>query len=177
MITNKGDTLKCKVSTPFLGTSEYTLPDSSINVLEDTTQVKEYYIAKKKLLKRAVPVSKNKRQYLEVIENGAINLYQSVSTQTTVSPAFTHVYTVTVWYISKGSDKIFELKSTSITNTTRKIRKELLADFLKDNTAAYNMFIAQKQFTFESISDVVHFYNTGILPDMQKRSAKSDDVY
>lgn len=170
VITVKGDTIRCKINTPFLGSAvEYALSDGSLTPLEDTTYVREYYITKKKLLKRAVSSNNKNFIYLPVVENGPISLYELERYPNPRGGA------VIDWYVGKDRKNISLLKSNSITSTARKEREDMLAGLLKDNQAAYNMYITKKKFTFDSLIDIVHFYNTGKLPDENKH--KTDDTY
>ena len=179
VITTKGDTLKCSISTPLIGANKYTLPGANAKKF-DRDEIKEYYITRKTLRKRAVFMGdKSKADYLTVVENGKICLYQIIY----INYSQYGTTSNTEWYVGKGSDRVSPLKTSGLfLGKGRKERKDDFADMLKDKQDVYDKYIAEEKFSFNAIQNLVHLYNTGksLKEDEEKQdkaNAKKDDAY
>jgi hypothetical protein len=124
VITTKGDTLKCSISFPLIGASKYTLAGGGAKKF-DRDEIKEYYITRKDLRKRAVfKEDKTKAEYMTVIENGPISLYEVIYTHYN---QFGGSYSTTDWYVSKNSERVTGLKTSSLfIGKSKKIVKTIL---------------------------------------------------
>ena len=165
VITTKGDTIACTISAPMLGAMKY-----KINKTDSTEKpkkisvkdIKEFYTAKKDIWGRRVYVHAYDTLYavyLSVIESGRINLYQEITNNS--GP---YGYTSsTQWYIAKGSDttKILKTSSLSIFMRSKGKRKNDFAEMLSDNKNVYDEFLKTTDFSFGTIRNFVHLYNTG----------------
>lgn len=167
VITPKGDTLKCSISFPLIGASKYTIPGAKSKKM-DRDEIKEYYITRKDLRKRVVFMGhKSKADFMTVIENGKISLYEIVynhysqySNQST-----------TEWYVGKSSDRVLALKTSDLLflGKARKERKDDFSDMLKDKPEVYEKYMAEDKFSFSAIRNLVHLYNTGHTLDEEKK--------
>lgn len=169
VINTKGDTIKCFISLPFIGSAEYTLPDGSISPLEDSTYVKEYYSAKANLRKRAVNIPGIKKPvYLEVVEDGKIIIYfQQYIRYNTEYLA---------WHIFKKADPEFNINNMPLSNNSKiSSAKVDILKLVSDNPAAVNMCNDKKKLSYDDVRDIIHFYNTGEVPKVAKK--KTDDMY
>lgn len=169
VITTKGDTLKCNISSSLFGAAKYQLSGQFEKKMG--ADIKEYYVRRNNFRNRAVFIGDDKRaSFLEVVENGNISLYRIV---------YRHNYsTTTQWYVGKGSDHVSILKSSSLLlGKSRKDRKDDFADMLKDKPEVYDKYMAEKKFSFNAIQNLVHLYNTGeSLKDKDASpEAKKDD--
>jgi hypothetical protein len=167
IINKNGDTVKCVISAPFLGEAQYTLPDGSTQLLEDTTQVKEYYFAKKRLQKRAVMLPGNKKpQYLEVVEDGKINIYFKQYTNGSLA-----------WHIFKKTNSLSDITEFPLSsNTNISSAKADILKLVSDNKQACDMCNAKKKLSYDDVRDIIHFYNTGEMPK-KDMAHKTDDMY
>lgn len=158
IINTKGDTVWCNISNPLLSKIKYTTADGQSSPITTET-VSEYYCTGKKLLRRAVYVeNKTEPEFLTVVENGSVSLYEAVGTNYNgISGS-----SVTVWFISKDSDQADLIKTSgAIVGKSEKDLKDTLADILKDKKEIYDAYLAQDKFSFKQIKKLVHWYNTG----------------
>jgi hypothetical protein len=151
VITSKGDTVICKVNIPlFSGPNYQTAQMSEVKKIK-VGEIKEYYVKQRKIIFRAIIIEGQKRfDFLPVVENGKISLYQEI---------YTSQYTA-AWCVSKGTDTAFRLKQNDYLLTSRKDRKGKFENMLKDKPVVYDKFIADNKFTYEQLRDIVHLYNT-----------------
>jgi len=163
VVTIKGDTIPCQLSLTPTGNIKYKTDNSAdLDKLQQCCIV-DYYIAKKKTLKRFVFVNYNENDWrpelVNVIENGKITLYESVD----VTPTYNGAPTLsTVWYAGKGTDSARTVKTSSMFGaTTKQSRQDELGKMLMDNKDVYNKYIADDRFSFKKIRDIIHLYNTG----------------
>lgn len=162
VITVKGDTLKCAITFPLMTNGRYTLPGTDKSQKMDIKKIKEFYTTRKDDRERAVIKgdTSNKAVFLKVVENGKISLYEEIYTRYSFGmPSGS----TTEWYIGKGSDLVTELKTSALISIgkSRKKRKDILGDMLKDKPEVYDKYVANDKFSFKEVQDLVHFYNTG----------------
>jgi len=159
VITVKGDSIPCKITTPLIGKPKYKVDSTSDSKKIKPNEIREYYIAHKDFRERSVYTdSTSKPIFLSVIEKGRINLYELVTTH--YNNGFTT--STTEWYVSKGSDYVTDLKTSSLFATkSRQKRKDLFGDMVKDNKTVYDKYMADDKFSFKQIRSLVHLYNTG----------------
>ncbi|PTR01368.1 hypothetical protein C8P68_101602 [Mucilaginibacter yixingensis] len=158
IINTKGDTIWCNISNPLLSKIKYTTADGQ-SATVTTETVSEYYCIGKKIRRRAVYVeNKTEPEFLTVLENGSISLYEAVATNYNgISGS-----SVTVWFISKDSDQADLIKTSgAIIGKSEKDLKDTLADMLKDKKEIYDAYITEDKFSFKQIQKLVHWYNTG----------------
>ncbi len=164
VITTNGDSIKCKVIIPFIGSPKYKIEGSNESKKIKINEVKEYSIARENQTFRAV-VIKNAGaffpkgpSYMTVIEKGRINLYEMIYTNTSANGAST---STKVWYVSKNTDTVSELKTTSIFSMdSKKDRKDNFLDLIKDNKEVSDKYLSEKKFSFDAIQNLVQLYNT-----------------
>jgi hypothetical protein len=175
VITTKGDTLKCGISLPLMGASKYTVPGSDAQKLE-RDEIKEYYIKRKDLRKRVVFMGDAKKaDYMTVVENGAISLYEIVYTS---YGQYGATSSTTDWYVGKGTDRVSALKTSGfLLGKDRKDRKDDFAIMLKDKPAVYKKYMAEDKFSFNAIRNMVRLYNTGKPLEYEVVVPKKDDAY
>jgi hypothetical protein len=159
VITVKGDSIACDVSTPFIGSIKY--KNAAMRKAEKIKPdvIKEYYVARKTTLFRSVfKDSTAKPIFMTVVEKGKISLYElviSVYNGTTTT-------TTTSWYVGKGSDYVNEIKTNALFMfTAKQKRKDKFGEMLADNKAVYDKYKADDKFSFKQIENLVHWYNTG----------------
>lgn len=163
VITTKGDTIKCRILTPFFvyngSTKKYKIDGKSKKIKTD--EIQEYYIARTDYRERAVIVNgKNKLEFLKVVENGIISLYEVVYNNTSPNGFST---SSVQWFIGKGSNKVTDFKSSTIyLGKSRKDRKSYFAELLKDKPQVYDKCMTDDKFSFDEIRNLVHLYNTGM---------------
>lgn len=161
VVTTGGDTVKCEITKPFLGSPRYNTGAESTKIRID--EIAAYYQSKEHLKVRAVHTDGHKRSsFMSVIEDGPITLYEEIITNYN---AGTGVSTSTKnWFWStKGSPQANSLKTSSLFlgDKSREERMNDLGELLKDKKEIYDAYIAQKKFSFKQIQKLVHWYNTG----------------
>lgn len=159
VITVKGDSIPCRISAPLIGKMKYKVDSMGESKKIKPDEIREYYIARKNDRERAVYKDSTGRPwFMTVIEKGRISLYQVITIYyhnglTTSS---------TEWYVGKGSDYVSDLKTSSLFSLkSKRKRKDIFAEMLKDNKAVYDKYMADDKFSFKQIRNLVHLYNTG----------------
>ena len=173
IIKNNGDTVKCNIKVPLFGKNKYKLlnaPDNQYVKLEKDS-VKEYYLSKRKIIFRRVILSNSgllfpyQKVYLQVLENGPISLYVQMNAKSTYSPANPGTIDPMTedWYVSKKSDTAKIVKPTDLglfMRTKGQARNDFTA-MLEDNPAVFEKFVRGERFSFETVQNIIHLYNTG----------------
>jgi hypothetical protein len=171
VITTNGDTLACKISElGWVHNGNYKTEQMKTKKQIQLSEIKEYYISKHNVIYRKVYKRANKprsAEYLRVVENGKINLYEEIN-NTTYMSASGGMYSnsSSEWYISKNSDTAKVLKSSDMSLATlffksKEKRKNDFAEMIMDNKEVYDKYLADDKFSFKQIRDLVHLYNTG----------------
>ena len=115
--------------------------------------MKGYYIADQSVWYRRVFFDRNKTEFMIVVESGKINLYELI-VQNRQGMEWTQ------WYASKGTDTAIIIKNPQLfTGNSRQKRKNEFADFLADNKAIYDRYMADNDFGVDKIQNLVHLYN------------------
>jgi hypothetical protein len=161
IINNNNDTIKCHVKESLGGLVRYRLNNGGNGkyIKINIDSIKEYYLSKHKAAYRRIYANNYvygaSFDYLRVIERGVISLYQETTYYSDNS--------TDRWYISKNSDTAQLLKTSglSIFIRSRGIRKNELAEMLKDKPSVYNKFIKDKKFGWNAVKNIVYLYNTG----------------
>jgi hypothetical protein len=164
VITVKGDSTACKISTPFIGGIKYKSEAMTESQEITPDEIKEYYIARKNTRFRSVfsdRSSTSKPVFMKVIEKGRISLYEIIYTNTNITFNSNNTYSTTVWYAGKGSDYVSVLKANALLMPTKRLRKDDFAQMLADNEDVYNKYKADDKFSFVQIRNLVHLYNKG----------------
>jgi hypothetical protein len=143
IVNLNGDTLKCEIKTNFVRTTKYKTPDMADFEKFDEKSVKYFYIAKDSERYRAVTrPGKKKLEYLRLIEEGKICLYEYISSSYMQSGL---TQSTTNWFISKNNDTLYKLKTSSLFNfTSKKDRKDVFSDMLADNPEVLKQYQLQK---------------------------------
>ncbi|TWJ04755.1 hypothetical protein JN11_00476 [Mucilaginibacter frigoritolerans] len=165
IITTNGDSINCKISFPLIGSPKYKVEGTNESKKIKVDKVKEYSIARRNQTFRAVVIKKattffpTKPLYMTVIEKGKINLYEMIYTNTSANGVST---STKVWYVSKATDTVSELKTTSIFSMdSKKDRKDNFLDLIKDNKEVSDKYLSENKFSFKAILNLVRLYNTG----------------
>jgi hypothetical protein len=163
VVTLKGDTIPCQLSVTPTGNIKYKTDNATDLVKMNQCCIVDYYIARKKTLKRFVFINSDENEWrpelVNVIENGKISLYESVD----VSPTYNGEPSLsTVWSVGKGTDSARTVITSSMFGSaTKQSRKDELSKMLMDNKDVYNKYIADDRFSFKQIRNIIHLYNTG----------------
>ena len=163
VINANGDTLHCIITHPlFSGNGKYQTVKMKKAEKLNPDNIQEYAITGKNSPFRAVvKLGNHFKEFMPVIENGKIKLYEQTTTYNNMNGGrITGTSSTTYWYVSKGSDTIRPVKTTSI-SFSKKHREDYLASLFKDNKTVYDKFIADDKFSFDQIRNLVHIYNTG----------------
>ncbi|MES2377957.1 MAG: hypothetical protein V4553_15325 [Bacteroidota bacterium] len=165
VIIKKGDTIVCSIKTPFLSMeSVYKTEASKKTIRILPWQVKEYYINRDSITYLSVRKNGVKvPDFMKAIEKGAINLLEERYIKMGGTPGVSgYMSSTTNWYISKGSDTARSLKTSELFfNKSKKSRKNIFIDMIKDKQEIYDKYLADDSFTFEELRTIVHLYNTG----------------
>lgn len=168
VITTKGDSIKCKVITPFIGSAKYKVEGTAGSKKIKIDEIKEYSITRNNQTFRSVVIKNagaffpKKPVFMTVIEKGKINLYEMIYTTTGANGVST---STKVWYVGKNTDTVSELKTTSIFSMdSKKDRKDNFQDLIKDNKEVSDKYSSEKKFSFDAIQNLVHLYNTTGIP-------------
>jgi len=142
VITVKGDSIPCTISTSFKGKDSYKVNATSESKKIKPNEIREYCIARKNLHEQSVYADGNTQPvFMIVIEKGPISLYRTVP--------FSKKST-TKWFIGKGSDQVNGLKTRGLfLLKSREERRDLFAETLKDNKDVYARYIAEDKFSFK----------------------------
>jgi len=170
VITANQDSVYCTISRSFFsGNSSYKLNDGkSFKIKPD--EIKEFYLGNEDVKQRSViRQGKKKHEFMTVLEDGKISLYQELTSNPGHMGANGMYYggtSSTQWYIAKGNDTVTEVKNNDfslaiIFNKSRKHRKADFVEFISDNQAVYDKYKAEDKFSFKQVRGLVHLYNTG----------------
>jgi hypothetical protein len=160
IVNLNGDTLKCEIKTNFVRTTKYKTPDMADFEKFDEKSVKYFYIAKDNERYRAViRPGKKKLEYLRLIEEGKICLYEYISSSYMQSGL---TQSTTNWFVSKNNDTLYKLKTSSLFNfTSKKDRKDVFSEMLADNPDVLKKYQETDSFSFKNLRNAIHLYNTG----------------
>jgi hypothetical protein len=154
IVTNTGDTVACKILAPGFGSyiDRYRTADNGPAIKLDPKKVKAYYDSKYKLLRRAVYKEGKKNPEYFSFASGAIKLYEE---------DFQHGWVTTkFWYVSKGTDTIYQIKATLISFKSKAARMDMFGEMLKDDPAIYQEYIADNKFSMDKIKALISEYNS-----------------
>ena len=167
IITQKGDSVPCFISRPFLSKIDRYKTDNNGKSIKITPlEIKKYYRADHDALYYSVyKTGKDEPEFMPVIEHGKINLFEVIIVSHSGGGMMTsaNTYSTTYWYISKGTDTVKELKTSGFIwlGKSKKDRKDIFGDLIKDNKAVYDQYVADDKFSFKQLRKLVHLYNTG----------------
>ena len=167
IIFPKGDTLFCKIKSPFLegGKTRYKADGMKSAVAIDPDEIKEYYQAESNELYVSVMLpDDDEAQFLQVVENGPIRIYQFFKRGGSAG-SFGSYSSAKLWYMSKNFGKLAQIKTnsffTGMGTGPRKERENIFGELLKDKPEVYKKYEDSKKFSFDNIRSLVHLYNTG----------------
>jgi hypothetical protein len=160
VITKNGDTIPCKINKPFWGPLKYTPINEEKRKSIKTTTIKEYFYKEYKnpFLVKTVP-NYNKTEFVERLEYGAINLYESYKPGP-AAPGGVSSRGVTSWYAEK-SGKIYHIKISMvlIAGSTRKERKTAFEQLIADDPELKLKFEEDKDYGWKDIRATIISYN------------------
>lgn len=158
VITVKGDTITCAITTSLSGKEKYKIEATGKSKKIKPDAIREYYIARKNIRERSVYTANNPNPvFMIIVEKGPVSLYRTV---------LFNKYSTTKWYIAKGSDHVSDLKTSGLfLSKSRETRKDILGEMLRDNKPVYDKYVAEDKFSFKQIRNLVHLYDTGQLKD------------
>ncbi|WP_158828071.1 hypothetical protein [Mucilaginibacter lacusdianchii] len=136
----------------------------------DATSIKQYCFRKAKYPQRAVTLPNKKNpEFLSLVEEGKINIYEKIVT----SGGYPTSYTYTYWYVQKGTGPLVDIKSNALINRrSRSDRQEDLIALINDNSAVLDQYKAADSFSFDQIKSTIHFYNTGEAPKKSEETTE-----
>ncbi|MBS7563507.1 hypothetical protein KHS38_03735 [Mucilaginibacter sp. Bleaf8] len=173
IITNSGDTIKCKVRYVTLSSNIRFKTDTMKEYQEESpTTIKQYYRQKDKYPYRSVVLpGKKDPRFVSVIEDGNISIYEQASKQvmSSFNPAggmFTpYSSNVTFWYMQKGDGPVLKIKTNQLINfRSKKDRKSDFEAMIADKPEVLKLYESADSFSFDLLKDIVHYYNTGEAP-------------
>jgi len=170
VITTKGDTIHCNVDRPLIGKPRYQSKTMSKDEKITPDNISEYsYNFFGKLYRAVYRDDHPTKEFLEVVENGPISIYEivratpgpGVSIATGASLMLSVTSSARDWFIGKNSDNVHSIKSSLYLMGNHNGRKDEFGEMLKDKPDIYNKYMADDKFTFKQIKNLVHLYNTG----------------
>ncbi len=190
VITTKGDTIRCTVSSNLLlSRCRYKTDTSKKAITIEKENIKEFCQPDKDIAFRLLTSPESGQlRFIRVIERGKITLYEErilVNKVTDINadnmvaylgsrhnvnePGLTtndHINAYySNFYAEKGNSGLIVLiKSRILDNLSgsdRKARKTAFIQMLADNSAVSQQFLADKEFTADEVRSMVHLYNTG----------------
>jgi hypothetical protein len=174
VITVQGDTLACKITElGWVHNGNYKTAQMKSKKQILLKEIKEYYVSKHNVIYRKVykrADKPNAAEYLTVLENGKINLYEEIYyTPDMHQNSFKYDNSSTRWYIAKGSDTVKVLKNSDLSLATlffksKEKRKGDFEQMIMDNKEVYDKYLADDKFSFKQIRTLIHLYNTGEQP-------------
>ena len=169
VVNNSGDTLKCEMKFPFIGANKYKTAQMEDFKKLDVKEISYFRTDDLKYVYKAARLPNSKKTaFLQVVEEGKINLFTHTVTYTGYMGA---TYSTTTWYISKENGELQELKTSALFSfKSKKDRKNIFADMLSDNPDALKLYQDEDNFSFKTLRSTVHFYNTGKLPQQKKEA-------
>jgi hypothetical protein len=163
IITKQGDTIRCKIKGVLFNSSIRFKTDTMKDYKEESAStIKQYFRHKEKAPQRAVTLpNKHTPEFLTLLEEGKINLYEKM----VMSGGYPTSYTYTYWFVQKGTDSVMDIKSNALINKkSRKERKEDLIALISDNKDVLGQYTTADSFSFNQIQATIHYYNTGEAP-------------
>ncbi|TWJ04756.1 hypothetical protein JN11_00477 [Mucilaginibacter frigoritolerans] len=176
VITAGDDSLTCEINVRLLGVPKYQAKGAKESKKIRPDEIKEYYIADQDALFKSVldmsgaGFNENPRLFMPVLEKGKICLYQMIySTPGTsvgvgLGPIAIGGGTSTIkYYVSKIDDWVSEVKTDGIFTSSSKLRikNRAFLNMIEDNKEVYNKCLADNDFSFKAIRNLIHLYNTG----------------
>lgn len=179
IITMKGDSIPCSITKNiFSGNCKYSLAGSTKPIKISADSIMEYHITKKNLTYGSIIQDGDKApDFMLLLEKGKINLFETGHGYQIYSGTgvFMGTRSVTTWYFSKNSRIAVMLKTTgAFPDRSRKERKELFGRMIKDKKAVYDKYMAEDDFSFEALRNIIHLYNTN--HPLEPETEQSSDV-
>jgi hypothetical protein len=172
VIKSNKDSVYCTISRSFFtGNSSYKV-NSGKSVKIKPDEIREFHLGDEDVKRRSVVrQGKKKREFMTVLEDGKISLYQEITSNPAVAGPNGTMFpggSSTQWYLAKGTDTVTEVKNNdfslaTIFNKSRKHRKADFVEFIRDDQAVYDRYKAEDKFSFKQVRNLVHLYNTGEL--------------
>ncbi|MFD1257587.1 hypothetical protein ACFQ3S_12335 [Mucilaginibacter terrae] len=167
IVNLNGDTVKCEMKFPFIGADKYKTAEMEDFKKFNVKDVSYYRTDDLKRVYRATHLPKSKKLvFLQLVEDGKITLY----TYTVTSYGYMGAtYTNTTWYVSKDNGELQELKTKALFgNSSKKSRQNIFSEMIADNPEVLKQYEEADNFSFKTLQNTVHYYNTGKLIEENK---------
>jgi len=160
VVNTNGDTLKCEMKFPFIGANKYKTTQMEDFKKFDVKDISYYRTDDLKRVYRAARLPRGKKPvFLEVVEDGKICLYTYTVTHYGYMGATS---STTTWYVSKDNGELQELKTNALFGVkSKKDRQNVFSEMLADRPDALKQYQDEDNFSFKTLRNTVHFYNTG----------------
>jgi len=171
VITNKHDTIRCKLSRGWMGVIKYKT-DKGDAIKIELGNVREFYSENKKMWVRRVYITSSRIPcFVDVLVTGKLNLYEMSGKLTYYDGSLTygradpmstsHVPpTKTQDFVAKTTDTAEVVMDDDI---SRGKNKDLLdakfVPFIQDNKDVYNRYQAEGHISFGELKKLVEMYN------------------
>jgi hypothetical protein len=159
IVTLKNDTLKGEITKSFFGNHRFKQQDQSKRITITEKNTKRYYISsdkeKPQTFEARVLPKKSKPVFLELHEQGEIQLYELINNAPTQNGGS---ITTTSWYASKGNGPLFSIKTSGL-SFSRADKENSFEQLLGDNTSLWANFKAEKSFSFKVLRKYINLYN------------------
>ncbi|WP_443947434.1 hypothetical protein ACJVDH_10020 [Pedobacter sp. AW1-32] len=162
IIVNSGDTIFSKIRGSESGLKNYSINGGTpIRIFPD--EVKEFYCSRIYSLPYASKILPNgKRDFVQVLMRGKLNLFQIFNSSTTMSPmggVNTHS-TVYIYACKYNTDSLQLVKSTALINkNSPDERRAIFRGFIADDKAMLDKFITDNSYSIKQIFTIVEEYN------------------
>jgi len=163
IIVNSGDTIFSKIRGSESGLKNYSINGGTpIRIFPD--EVKEFYCSRLYNVPYASKVLPNgKRDFVQVLMRGKINLYQIYNSSTTMSPmggVNTHS-TVYIYACKYDTDSLQLIKSTALINkNSPDERRAIFRGLIADDKSVLDKFTADNSYSIKQIFSIVEEYNS-----------------
>jgi len=173
VITDKHDTIHCKLSRGWMGVIKYKT-DKGDPIKIELRNVREFYSENKKMWVRRVYITSSRIPcFVDVLVAGKLNLYEMSGKLTFYDGSLTyaHVNPMSTSYVPPTKTQNFVAKTTDTAEVvmdddiSRGKNKELLdakfVPFIQDNKDVYSRYQAEGHISFAELKKLVEMYNAG----------------
>jgi hypothetical protein len=172
VITDKHDTIACKLSRSMMGAYKYkTAKDDAIKV--DMGNIREYYTGNKKLWVRRVYITSSRVPcFVDVVITGKLNLYEMSYKNAYYDGYLTYSSTSsslgggqprskTQYFVAKSDTAEVVLDDDLSRSRSQELLEAKLVPFIQDNKSVYDQYQAEKRVNPDGLKKLVEMYNSG----------------
>jgi hypothetical protein len=172
VITDKHDTIKCKLSRTMMGKYKYkTAKDETVEV--DMRAVRELYSENKKTWVRRVYITSSRVPcFVDVVMTGKLNLYEMsyknqyydgylTYSSTPSSLGGGQPRTKTQYFVAKSDTAEVVLDDDLSRGKSKELLEAKFVPFIQDNPAVYSQYQADDRITPDKLKKLVEMYNGG----------------